>query len=94
MRLLKEKSLGLGMDLKLEETLSSSMYLNYGKEVLIQGTFRSSQFKKFIRMFQDTSDAYPSVDNRIVSTCTAAHSCTNKGFEGVIPYLIMIHEIA
>lgn len=53
----------------------------------------SGVLKKIGRMFQDVSDAYPSLADRVSSVCTTMHSSTMKGFEPIIPYLISNVEL-
>lgn len=58
---LKKISEGLGMVIKLEETWYSTVLLNYRKEIFFDGAYMSGILKKMSRMYQDVSDAYPSL---------------------------------
>lgn len=91
---LKDISAGIWMVIKLEETWYSTVLLNYGKELFFDGAYMSGVLKKIGRMFQDVSDAYPSLSNRVSSQCTTMHSATLKGFEPVVPYFVSILEIS
>lgn len=54
----------------------------------------SGMFKKIGRLFQDVSDAYPSLANRISSQCTTIHSSTMKGFDPIVPYMLSSLELS
>lgn len=91
---LKDISKGLGMIIKLEETWYSTVLLNYGKEILFDEAYMSGVLKKMSRMYQDVSDTYPSISNRVSAQRTSMHSATLKGFDPIVPYLISLVEIS
>ncbi|QPL15300.1 RNA-dependent RNA polymerase [Hemipteran arli-related virus OKIAV95] len=83
---------GIGMDLKLEESWTSFWHLNYGKEIIINGSFLSSSTKKIGRAYQEISELYPTIQNRIASIATSSQATALKGYDIVIPYYISIIE--
>lgn len=81
-----------GMVLKKEETYINSKLLNYGKEILFEGSFLTSSLKRISRMFPDVNDTFPTYDVRIAGVYSSAHSTSLKGFEPVVPYYFAIKE--
>lgn len=78
------------MDLKLEETWVSTILLNYGKEIMIEGNFMPMAIKKICRTYAETSHAYPSLKNQISSIFTSTFAATTKGYDPYVPYLIAL----
>lgn len=76
------------MDLKLQESWVSSTLLNYGKEIIIDGSYTSSGIKKISRAYQEVSEIYPSLQSRAAAIYTSAQSTGMKSFESIVPYII------
>lgn len=83
---------GIGMDLKLEESWVSTSLLNYGKEIIFSGSYASSSMKKISRAYQEISELYPTLQNRVASLFTSAQASCMKGFDILVPYLISLIE--
>lgn len=89
---LKKITGGIGMDLKLQESWVSTKLLNYGKEIIVDGSYTSGGIKKISRAYQDVSEIFPSFPNRVSSMFTAAQSTAMKSFDTLAPYLIAIFD--
>ncbi|UHK03027.1 MAG: RNA-dependent RNA polymerase [Guiyang lispivirus 1] len=85
---LKEVAQGIGMNIKLEETWVSQHLMNYGKEILVDGVFTTSVFKKISRTFLHVSEGFPCIADRIASIHTSTHSASLKNVDNLIPYMI------
>lgn len=84
---------GCGMDLKLEESWVSTRLMNYGKEIIFDGSMASNSIKKIGRAYQETSDLAPTLQNRVASIGTAAQSAAMKGLDCLSPYFINLLEV-
>lgn len=89
---LKKITNGIGMDLKLQESWVSTKLLNYGKEIIVDGSYTSGAIKKISRAYQDVSEIFPSFPNRVSSMFTAAQSTSMKSFDTLSPYMIAIFD--
>ncbi|UHR49718.1 MAG: RNA-dependent RNA polymerase [Hangzhou lispivirus 1] len=89
---LKKITNGIGMDLKLQESWVSTKLLNYGKEIIVDGSYTSGGIKKISRAYQDVSEIFPSFPNRVSSMFTAAQSAAMKSFDTFCPYLIAVFD--
>jgi len=76
---------GIGLTLKLEETYSSLRLVNYGKDMYFDGVPLTSFLKKICRMFPESTDVYPMLDNRIASIYSAALSAAGKSVDSIVP---------
>lgn len=90
---LEKLTKGCGMDLKLEESWISTKFMNYGKEIIIEGSYASNVLKKIGRAYHDVSEMYPTLLVRVASIGTAAQDASMKGFDVLTPYLIHLLEI-
>lgn len=89
---LKKITNGIGMDLKLQESWVSTTLLNYGKEIIVDGSYTSGGLKKISRAYQDVSEIFPSLPNRVSSMFTAAQSTAMKSFDTLSPYLVAVFD--
>lgn len=83
---------GIGMDLKLEESWVSTHLLNYGKEIICDGSYCSASLKKISRAYQETSEINPTLQNRVASIFSSAQGACLKGFDTLSPYIISVFE--
>jgi hypothetical protein len=85
---LKDTCAGLGMKLKLEETWTSTRLLNFGKEIYFDGILLTNVLKKLGRLFPESNDVYPTLNHRVASVYSAAHTATGKDVVPVLNYWI------
>lgn len=79
---------GLGMKLKLEETWVSTILMNYGKEILVDGCYMSSACKRISRAYSEVNEVQPTLSTRLSSIFSSCHSASSKFFDCLIPYSI------
>ncbi|CAH0382888.1 unnamed protein product [Bemisia tabaci] len=83
---------GIGMELKLEETYVSTSLLNYGKDIIYNGSYLSGSLKKMSKTYSDVNDIYPTVRDRLAAISTSAQAATMKGFDAICPYMVSMLE--
>lgn len=76
------------MDLNLLESWVSSTLLNYGKEIIRDGSYTPSGIKDISRAYQEVSKIYPSLQSRAAPIYKSGQSTSMKSFESIAPYLI------
>jgi len=83
---------GIGLTLKIEETYSSMNLVNYGKDLHFRGVQLTQLLKKICRMFPESNDVHPIIDNRIASVYSAAFSASSKSVDAIVPYGMALIE--
>merc|ERR1719369_480679 len=86
-KILYEEVRKAGHVLKLEETWASTEVFLYGKDPSVKGAKYANVLKRASRIYDDTNDIIPTLDNRIATIYTSGHSTANKGYSWIIPYL-------
>ncbi|CAH0396063.1 unnamed protein product [Bemisia tabaci] len=82
----------IGMKLKLEKTYVSTSLLNYGKDIIYNGSYSSGSLKKMSKTYSNVNDIYPTLRNRLAAISTSARAATMKGFDAIAPYMVSMFE--
>jgi hypothetical protein len=84
---------GIGLTVKQEETWVSSMFLIYGREMLLRGAYMPQGTKRISRLLTDVNEVYPTLQTKISSLFTAGMATCQKSHDIVLPYLLSAMEV-
>ncbi|UNI74084.1 MAG: RNA-dependent RNA polymerase [brine shrimp arlivirus 3] len=82
-----EIALGMGQQLKLEETWVSSRIVEYGKDLLMDGVFVSAVYKKISRALEVTNELAPGLQSQISHVFSVMQASCAKGFSWLPIYV-------
>lgn len=74
--------------IKKEESWFSSNFVNYGKDLLLDGAYLPQGMKKISRVLSDINDLYPTLTAKISSMQTTGLSTAQKSIDPLVPYFI------
>nr|UNI74004.1 MAG: RNA-dependent RNA polymerase [brine shrimp arlivirus 1]UNI74039.1 MAG: RNA-dependent RNA polymerase [brine shrimp arlivirus 1]UNI74049.1 MAG: RNA-dependent RNA polymerase [brine shrimp arlivirus 1]UNI74054.1 MAG: RNA-dependent RNA polymerase [brine shrimp arlivirus 1]UNI74059.1 MAG: RNA-dependent RNA polymerase [brine shrimp arlivirus 1] len=78
---------GMGQQLKIEETWVSSRMIEYGKDLLIDGVFVSSVYKRVSRALEVTNELAPGLQSQVSHVFSVMQAACAKGFSWLPMYL-------
>nr|UNI74119.1 MAG: hypothetical protein [brine shrimp arlivirus 7] len=84
---IEEISSGMGQVLKTDETWVSSRIIEYGKDLLIDGVFVSSVYKKVSRALEVTNELAPGLQSQISHVFSVMQASCAKGFSWLPIYI-------
>jgi hypothetical protein len=93
MRALTEISEGIGLLAKPKETWVSSVFLIYGKEMLLRGAYMPQATKHISRLLTDVNKVYSTIQTKTSSLYTARMATCQKSHSVVLPYLSSATDI-
>ncbi|QMP82292.1 RNA-dependent RNA polymerase [Strepsipteran arli-related virus OKIAV104] len=92
LKILQDSARGIGLEIKLEETWLSTVFMIYGKEMLYDGDFLPSAIKKISRTLADINDFCPTTLDSIAAIENAGLAAAQKGFNLHIPFILSHFE--